>query len=492
MKKLIRLSVLCVLVFIGYSGTVLTGCGKRASSQPGTVTPPPDTTKGPTTPLATDVSFWLTNGDQSALLAKQNVSLKFSATTNQYPSITVDSTVTYQTIDGFGFALTGGSADLIYRLDPNTRGALLNELFGSDSNSIGISYLRLTIGASDLSSMVYSYDDVGAGQTDTSLQNFSLSNGDVNVVPLLKLILAISPNIKLLACPWSAPPWMKTNDNASGGTLLPQYYEVFAKYLVKYIQAMQAQGIHIDAITPQNEPLNAYNNPAMVLSAVEEDSLVRYNLGPAFAAAGLTTKIIVYDHNCDVPTYPTTILGDPGANPYVDGSAFHLYAGSIDALSTVHNAYPDKNLYFTEYYTASNGVFADDLAWHLKNIIIGSTRNWSRNAIEWNLAADPNFQPHTQGGCSTCKGALTVTTSATRNVSYYIIGHASKFVTPGSVRISSTLSGNLNNVAFLRPDGKKVLIVENDDSGTDSFNIQYNGRWVTTSLNGGSVGTYVW
>lgn len=483
---------MCILICVGYSGTALTGCGKKAGSQPGTVTPPTDTTKTPTGPVATDVSFWLTNGDQSALLAKQNISLDFGTASNSYPTITVDSTTQYQTIDGFGFCLTGGSADLIYHMDPTSRASLLKELFGSDSNSIGISYLRVTIGASDLSATVFSYDDVGAGQPDTTLQNFNLLAGDVNVVPVLQLILAINPNIKILACPWSAPAWMKTNNNPSGGSLQSQYYGVYAHYLVKYIQAMQAQNIHIDAITPQNEPLNANNNPAMVVTAQEEDTLVRFYLGPDFMAAGLTTKIIVYDHNCDVPSYPETILVDANAYPYVDGSAFHLYAGDISALSTVHQSFPNKNLYFTEYYTSSTGVFASDLSWHLKNIIIGATRNWSRNALEWNLASDPNFDPHTQGGCSICRGALTIGSTASRNVSYYIIGHASKFVTPGSVRISSNIAGNINNVAFLRPDGKKVLIVENDDTGADTFNIQFNGKTVTTTLNGGSVGTYVW
>lgn len=477
-------------MFIGYSGTALTGCGKKGSSpQPPPVTPPDSTTK---TPVATQVNFWLTNGDQSALLAKQNVALNFSGAPGSGPSITVDSTVQYQSIDGFGFCLTGGSADLIYHMDPTSRANILKELFGSDTSSIGISYLRVTIGASDLSSSVYSYDDVGNGQTDTTLSNFNLLAGDVNVVPVLQMILAINPNIKILACPWSAPAWMKTNQGTSGGSLLPKYYQVYANYFVKYIQAMKAQGIHIDAITPQNEPLNANNNPAMVVQAVTEDTLVRFYLGPTFAANGITTKIIVWDHNCDVPTYPETIFEDTATDKYVDGSAWHFYAGSITALGVVHNAFPNKNVYFTEFYTASTGDFAADLAYHLKNIIIGSTQNWSRNAIEWNLASDPNYEPHTPGGCSTCKGALTIGSSVTRNVSYYIIAHASKFVLPNSVRISSGAAGNLNNVAFLRPDGKKVLIVENDNTSAQTFNIQFKGKWVSTSLNGGSVGTYMW
>jgi glucosylceramidase len=470
-------------------------CAKSAGSKTGGgggSTTPPDSTPVVTL-VPTQVNFWLTNPDESVLLTRQNIALNFGTTANSNASITVDSTQRYQTIDGFGFALTGGSATLLSQMLAANRSAMLTELFGSDSNSISISYLRVSIGASDLSAEVYSYDDLEAGSTDTSLTYFNLLAGDPDVVPILQQILAINPNIKILGSPWSAPAWMKTNDNASGGSLLPQYYGVYANYLVKYVQAMQAQGIHIDAITPQNEPLNANNDPAMVETAVQEDTLVRFFIGPAFAAAGLTTKIIVYDHNCDQPGYPETILADPATNPFVDGSAFHLYAGDISALSTVHQAYPNKNLYFTEIYTASTGVFGTDLDWHLKNIIIGAPLNWSRNALEWNLASDPNYEPHTPGGCSTCKGALTIDgTTATRNVSYYIVAHASKFVPAGSVRIASSVSGNLNNVAFLRPDGKKVLIVENDGTAAQSFNIQFNSQWVTTTLNGGAVGTYVW
>ncbi len=495
MTKLVRVSVWCVLVLVGYSMTVLVGCGKSVTPQSTPPVTPPDTstkTTPPVTIVSTQVGFWLTTPDSLIRLAKQNVALNFGDSANQYTTITVDSTQQYQTMDGFGFALTGGSAMVINAMDATDKTNLLHELFGSDSNSIGISYIRVSIGASDLSTSVYSYDDVSSG-TDTSLTYFNLMAGDPDVVPVIQQILAINPNIKILACPWSAPAWMKTNNNSSGGSLLPQYYQVYANYLVKYIQAMQAQGIHIDAITPQNEPLNAYNNPAMLEEYYQEDSLIRFNIGPAFATAGLTTKIIVYDHNCDVPTYATNILSDNATYPYVDGSAFHLYAGSISALTTVHDAFPAKNVYFTEYYTGSSDEFASDLSWHLQNIIIGAPNNWSRNALEWNLASDPNYEPHSPGGCSTCKGALTINGNTfTRNVSYYIVAHASKFVPAGSIRIASNFINNIYNVAYLRPDGKKVLIVENGNAATMTFNISFKGKWVTTSLIGGAVGTYMW
>lgn len=444
--------------------------------------------------VTNDVDFWLTKGDLSALLTKQTGTLGFVTTTNSYANIEVNAAQKYQTVDGFGYTLTGGSADVIYKLTAAKRTALLQELFGSGETSIGISYIRISIGASDLNAFPFTYDDLPTGSTDLDLANFSLEKDKTGVIALLKEILAINPKILILATPWSAPLWMKDKDSFVGGRLQTQYYDVYAKYFVKYIQQMKAEGIVIDAVTPQNEPLHGGNNPSMEMSALEQTNFIKNNLGPAFKAANITTKIIAYDHNCDKPEYPKAILADPAANPFVDGSAFHLYAGDISALSNVYNAYPDKNIYFTEQWTSSTGEFGGDLKWHLKNVIIGSMRNWSRNALEWNLANNGSFEPHTTGGCSTCKGAITVTSSEAfqRNVAYYIIAHASKFVPAGSVRIASNISGNLQNVAFITPSGSKVLIVENDGQATEIFNIKFNDKWVTTSLQGGSVGTYTW
>ncbi len=241
-----------------------------------------------------------------------------------------------------------------------------------------------------------------AGQTDVNLANFNLSKDTVDVIPLLKEILLINPNIKIMGSPWSAPVWMKDNASSIGGSLQPQYYSVYAQYFVKYIQAMRAKGITIDAITPQNEPQHGGNNPSMVMSATQQADFIKNHLGPAFQAASLSSKIIIWDHNCDNPNYPITILNDPAAKQYVNGSAFHLYNGDISALSTVHAAHPDKHLYFTEQWTAGSGSFNGDLKWHLRNVIIGSMRNWSKVALEWNLASDGSYNPHTPGGCTEC------------------------------------------------------------------------------------------
>lgn len=477
-------ALLLLIWFVSFQGD----CSKN-TQDPAPPPPPPP-------PATNDMDFWLTKGDQTALLQKQSTTLSFGTVSNSNTFIDIDTTQVSQTIDGFGYTLTSGSASLINVLAASAKAALLRELFSTDENAISISYLRVSIGASDLSASVYSYDDMPADQTDVALANFSLNpdkTPGTGLIPLLKEILLINPAIKILATPWSPPVWMKDNGNSVGGSLLTQYYSVYAQYFVKYIQQMQTEGITIDAITPQNEPLHPGNNPSMYMTALQQADFIKNNLGPAFQTAGITTKIIAYDHNCDHPDYPLTVLNDAAAGPFVNGSAFHLYAGDISALSTVHSSYPDKHVYFTEQYTGSSGSFAGDLKWHLKNVIIGSMRNWSRTALEWNLANDPSYDPHTPGGCTTCKGALTIGTSVTRNVAYYIIAHASKFVSPGSVRVmSSSNTDGLFSVAFKTPAGKKVLIMLNDGSANASFNIRFKGKWVVAALPAGAVGTYVW
>lgn len=458
-----------------------------SSPQPTPVTPKP--------PVVTnEVDFWLTKGDQSVLLKKQSTILGFGTVYNMYQNIEVDDTQAFQTVDGFGYTLTGGSAEVINQLSVAKKQELLQELFGSSENSISISYLRISIAASDLNSAPFSYDDMAIGQTDVNLNSFSLAPDMTNLIPVLKAILAINPNIKIMATPWSPPVWMKDNNSFIGGSLQPQYYGVYAQYFVKYIQKMKAEGITIDAICPQNEPLHPGNNPSLLMTATQQAEFIKNSLGPAFQTAGINTKIIIYDHNCDRPDYPITVLSDTAANPFIDGSAFHLYGGDISALSTVHNAFPTKNVYFTEQWTSSEGNFGGDLRWHSKNVVIGSMRNWSKIALEWNLANNSSFGPHTPGGCTQCKGAITINSadSFVRNVAYYIIAHASKFVPFGSTRIVSNVQGNLSNVAFKTPSGKIVLLVVNDGASTELFNIKYNGRWITTSLESGSVGTYIW
>ncbi|MDZ7898633.1 MAG: glycoside hydrolase family 30 beta sandwich domain-containing protein [Arcicella sp.] len=480
--KNFTITLTCFLVFI-------ISCS--SSNKGGNVTPvvAPITTIPVT---GNDVEMWFTTANRDYLLQKSNTVLTFATSSNSSPTIEVDTTQTFQTIDGFGYTLTGGSASLINKMSFTAKANLLQELFGNNINSIGISYLRISIGASDLNESVFSYNDLLGGETDLNLDKFDFSLDKNDLIPLLKEIVKINPNIKILGSPWSPPVWMKDNGSSKGGSLKPEYYEVYANYFVKYIQKMKKEGLTIDAITIQNEPENPNNNPSLSMSATQQTNFIKNNLGPAFQKESIKTKIIVWDHNCDNPNYPISILNDPAAKAFIDGSAFHLYAGNIAALSTVRNAHKDKNLYFTEQWTSSKGDFGGDFMWHLKNVIIGSMKNWSKTALEWNLANDSNFRPHTPGGCTECKGALTIGSTVERNVAYYVVAQISKFVPQNSVRIATTEVANLQNVAFKTPSGKKVMIVLNEANQPTTFNIKSNNKFVNITLPAQSAGTFIW
>ena len=439
------------------------------------------------------VAVWLTHADKSALFERQQ-DLSLTTASNVAEKITLAPDSTFQEIDGFGFTLTGGSALHIHNMSSGARADLLKELFDTAANHIGISYLRISIGASDLDERPFSYNDLPEGETDEQMRRFTLDQDRLYLIPILKEILAINPQMKILGSPWSPPTWMKTNKDTRGGSLRPEYYDAYARYFVRYIQEMAAEGIRLDAITVQNEPLHPGNNPSLLMVAEEQAAFIKDHLGPAFEKADLATKIILYDHNADRPDYPISILDDPEARKYVDGTAFHLYGGDISALSEVHAAHPDKHLYFTEQWIGAPGDFQVDIRWHLKNLIIGATRNWSRNVLEWNLASDPNLEPHTdRGGCDRCLGAVTIAgDKVERNSAYYIVAHASKFVRPGSWRIASNEPADLSNVAFMTPLEDVVAIVMNDSSEERKFLMELNGRVVEASLKPGAVGTYVW
>ncbi|PLW95631.1 MAG: glucosylceramidase [Marinilabiliales bacterium] len=460
--------------------------GVQCTEEPEIIPPPPVTGK------EVDVTLFLSTYNGIAKFSRQNVTFT-EASENSYPTITINPDDRFQEMDGFGFTLTGGSAMHLSRMSHAGRAKILNELFAHDDENIGVSYLRISIGASDLDVAPFSYNDLPQGETDEEMLQFSLDPDRQYLIPILNDILAINPDIKILGSPWSAPTWMKTNGATIGGELKPEFYEAYARYFVKYIEGMAAEGITIDAITIQNEPLHPGNNPSMYMPAVDQAEFIKTSLGPALEAAGIKTKIIIYDHNADRTDYPIGILNDPDAKKYVDGSAFHLYGGEIGNLSEVHNAHPDKNLYFTEQWIGAPGNFGEDMLWHMQNLIIGAPRNWCKNVLEWNLAANSNLEPHTSGGCTECLGALTIDGDiVTRNPAYYIIAHASKFIRPGAVRINSNMPSGLPNVAYQTTDGDIVIIVLNASDITQSFNIEWNEVLITPTLEAKSVGTFIW
>lgn len=442
------------------------------------------------------VEVWRTSADRSRLLTHEI--LTSAASPGQLSeTIVLDAAKPAQTIDGFGFAMTGGSAQLLQRMTPSARHRLLQQVFGHGPAEFGVSYLRVSIGASDMNDHVFTYDDLPSGKVDPRLERFSLAEDQTTVIPLLQEVLRIAPALHILASPWTAPAWMKTNNAVKGGSLRPEFYPAYAAYLVRYLQAMRGYGIPIDAVTMQNEPENPKNTPSMIMEAPEEAAFLRDAFGPALRAAGLKTRVILFDHNCDHPDYPLAILRDPAAAQFADGSGFHLYDGSISALSEVHDAFPAKNLYFTEQMVvehAANGV-VEPVARPVAHILIAAMRNWSRNVLLWNFAADPSFGPHTgDGGCPVCQGAVTLDgDQVTRNIALYTVAHASSFVPTGSVRIPSTQAGfELANVAWRTPAGKYVLLLANTGSAAKTFAVVNGATHFSAALDAGGVATFVW
>lgn len=457
---------------------------------------PPTAPSPPQGEVVGSAEIWATNGAKSQLLSQLENLAIINNTETSHPAITIDPSQRFQEIDGFGAALTGSSAYLINRMDNVQKNALLSDLFHTE-NGIGISYLRMTIGASDFSLSNFTYNDMPPGEEDPELKHFSIVEDEKHVVPVFKSILQIAPEMKIMGSPWSAPAWMKANQSLSGGNLRPTWYDVYAEYFIKFIEAYAAHGIVIDAITPQNEPLHEAGYPTMRMEAPAQAAFIKNSLGPAFEENNISTKIIAYDHNFDKPDYPIYIYEDAEASKYVDGAAFHAYAGDVSAMSAVHNAFPEKNLYFTEISGGEWATsFEDNLIWNTRNITIGATKNWSKNVLFWNLALDENYGP-TNNGCQDCRGVVTITSSnqIEKNVEFYAIGHFSKFVRPGAHRIGSTnfaSSTGLSNVAFENKDGSKVLVVLNESSSARNFSVIIDGNSFTAQIDPRAVVSIVW
>jgi glucosylceramidase len=412
-------------------------------------------------------------------------------------TVTVDSSKTYQQMEGFGASITDSSAWLLYnKLDAAQRKELMAKLF-DPVHGIGLSFIRQPMGASDFSLDDYSYDDLPLGQTDPDMQHFSIARDQAYIIPVLREALALNPHLKIVATPWSPPGWMKTSGSMIEGRLLPSAYGPLAKYFVKFVQAYEAAGIPIYAVTMQNEPLNIPKDyPGMGMSAEEQASFLRDNLGPAFREARLKTKIMVFDHNWNLIDYPITVLSDPKAASFATGIATHCYGGTAAAQEELHSRFPDKGIWMTECSGGDwqTGRILEDQI----RLIINSTRHWAKSVVLWNLALDQDHGPHT-GGCKNCRALVTVTDTVSPSttemtVDYVAEAHVSKFVVPGAYRIESNTfeQGSLEGVAFRNPDGSIVLLVLNGSYQPMSFNVEWQGQYFSWSLQAGSVATFVW
>jgi glucosylceramidase len=405
------------------------------------------------------------------------------------PVIKIDTNQKCQTVEGVGAALTHASAYVFnHNLNRQQRDSLFKVLF--TPGGVGINYTRLCVGASDFAFTLFSYSE----KEDTTLNNFSIAEDYKDVIPMLKEIMAVNPGIQIMATPWSPPGWMKTSGSMVGGKLRTDCYDVYARYLIKYLEAYKKEGITIHTISVQNEP--EYGTAAyscMDMTAEEQKVFIRDYFGPRLAASGLVTKIILFDHNCDNPDYPISILNDSVARKYADGSGFHLYKGEISALCKVHEAHPDKNLYFTEQ---SGGGWAPDfdqnIRWNVGELIAGAMNCWSKNVLLWNLALDEKYGPKNYG-CQDCYGIVEVNSNGRvkMNGEYYALAHYGKVVQPGATRLVS-VSQNIKGVAFENPDGTLAYLGVYYGNKPQQFQLQANGKSFNYVFQPGEVVSFKW
>jgi glucosylceramidase len=452
----------------------------------------------PPVPRARSVAqVWISTADRRLRLAQRPDAIAGLFTTAS-AEVVVDVGRTYQSIEGFGAALTDSSAWLLqHKLSEAQRAALLRELFGP-SPGLNFSLLRLTIGASDFSLTHYTLDDMPAGETDPQLAHFNVAPNLDEVIPSVRAIMAVNPDLRIIASSWSAPAWMKSSANLIGGTLLPEYESVYADYLVKYVDTYRRYGIPIFALTLQNEPaFLPLTYPGMELPAEVRARIIGQYLGPALATRKPKTRIWGWDHNWDTPEQPATVLGDADAAPYVDGIAWHCYRGAPGAQSVMHRQFPRKVMFITE---CSGGDWESsrhgELMWFARDLLLGGLRNWARGVLYWNLALDEQYGPHL-GGCNTCKGVVTIdsrTGTVSRNDYYYAFGHFSRFVLPGAVRVGSSATGKgIDNVAFRNADGGTVvLVVTNSNPGAHRLSVAQGSTHFQYDLPAQSVATFVW
>jgi glucosylceramidase len=449
-----------------------------------------------TKPAGPTVQVWLTTSDGSNQLTPQ-ANLTFGSNTGNSSTITVNEYQELQQMDGFGAAVTDSSAWLIYnKMSTSQRATLMQNLF-SPTQGIGISFVRIPMGASDFSvNGPYSYDDLPAGQADPNLTNFSINHDLAYIIPVLHQAQSLNLNLKFMANPWSPPAWMKTNGSMLGvyngvtGTLVSSDYEPLAQYFVKFIQAYQVQGIPMYAITPQNEPLYApATYPGMSWAAGNEDNFIKNNLSPALASAGLSPKIIPYDYSWDNTAYAYTLLGDATTRSDIAGISWHCYSGSPTSMTTVHGSYPASEVYETECSTGTSEAPISTI-----DLLMQSVQNMARTVELWNIALDPNKGPHT-GGCADCLGVVTIdqsTGNVTYRNDYYQLGQFSKFVVPGAYHIASNTLGSLADVAFENPDGSKVVVAHNDGESLRTFQVLWGNQGFNYTPPAGATVTFKW
>jgi len=293
---------------------------------------------------------------------------------------------------------------------------------------------------------------------------------------------------------------MKTSAGANNawywGTLADKYYDAFTLYFQVTIQKYKEQGIEIYALSFQNEPENEPSNmPVMRLTAQNESNLAIL-LGPKLRSNNITTKILVWDHNWNDYQFPLDVLSNAQASQYVAGAAFHCYAGDVSAQSKVHDAFPDKEIWFTECSgTTDSSDFGSNIQWNTNNLYMGAIKNWARTVIHWNLALDSNSGPHT-GGCGTCRGVVTIASDGgvTYNEEFYGMAMFSKFLNYPAYRLDCGLQGGPGCVSTMctkTNSGSIVIVVANFCQTPQNIAVQNGNAYVNTNVASGLT-TFVW
>ncbi len=445
---------------------------------------------------AAPLRWWRTTADAIERVAARTPLLPTRAATGDVV-VRVDHVRRYQTITGFGAALTDASTMLVEALPAARRDSLWRALFARGDGGTGLSVLRVPIGASDFSVRHYSYDDVPPGETDSTLAHFSTAAEPAARMPLLRAAKALNPDLRVVLAPWSAPAWMKTSGSLIGGTLKDDQLAAYARYLVETVLAYRAAGVPVAALSVQNEPaFTPPDYPGMRLTAAQRAALVAQHLGPALARAASGVQLLEWDHNWDQPGEPLAVLQDPAARRWIAGVAWHCYAGDVTAQDSVHRAFPRVATWFTE---CAGGrwapEFAGNLRWNVATLVVGALRHWATAVVWWNLALDADGGPHL-GGCGNCRGVLavdTLTGIVTPNVEYDVLAHASRVLRPGSVRVASDdRPGGIRSVAVVHADGGRGIVLLNEGTTEVIVALREGSRTWRLVLPAGAVVSAMW
>ncbi len=409
--------------------------------------------------------------------------------------LTVDPSVTYQTLLGTGISIEESTVYNLGKLSPAKRGEVLDRML-DPVRGAGMNLFRVTMGTSDFTGRPwYTYDDLPPGETDSNLDRFSVQKDiDYGIVGVLQEMLARRPDILFFASPWSPPAWMKDSGQITGGlfggSLRSDAIPVLARYYRKFVEAYRALGIPIHALTLQNEPLSTSPfMPTCLVSPAQEAALARATKAE-LAAAHLDTGVWVYDQNFDVGvSYVQGIFGDAQARAAADGVAFHDYAGDPGAMSTLHTLYPDKDIFFTE--KTLWGVAGMDRAARY-------FRNWARSYVSWVTMLDqdglPNDGPNSAKPRRFVRSLTYAGDEYYPTAEYYLFGLYSKFVQPGAARIRSDYGSpeRVTDVAFRNPDGTVTVVVIDQTTSAQPFVVRSEGSQIAATVDAKSASALVW